>query len=441
MGRRDYLRLSALFTIVLLLSFSAMFVYRVTTTPSWLIEDLGRADDTLYHVDLVVGSDDVVRVAYLGLGPSGSWSLMYSEKSEAGWTTEDVVAVGRDARGVSMAVDSEGVTHICTGSPGRPGFIYAHEEGEQWAIVTLPTDYYLSSEIAVDSDDGVHVAYSGGDYPGVNLTAYHLAHEGGSWRSTPVQGPEDGIFPLVCSLAVDSDGSAHVLIDNHDDDYLPYSLEYVSNSSGEWSNETLCHAEDYLGYPSMALDGDGTAHVSYIGRLPGPEFRLMYSTNDGGAWSEADVAYAGNIVPGATSLAVDAHGPVRIAYFTNHYLSGWQFMNHSLRCASNEAGTWEVRIVDDKSEGSVFMESIAVALDSRGYTHIGHTRVDVYKFASYATDEPDPGSLNDSVMGALMFTGLVGVLAAVVILVVVVSIWVRHREKREKFPPSSMWKD
>lgn len=441
MGRRNYLRLLVLFTILLLLSFSAMFVYRVATTPPWLIEDLGRAHDTLYHVDLVVGSDDVVHAAYLGIGPSGSWSLMYAEKSEAGWTTEEVVVVGRAARGVSMAVDSEGVTHICTGSPGYPGFIYAHNEEGQWAVVTLPTDYYLSSEVAVDSDDGVHIAYSGGDYPGVDLAAYHLVYDGGSWRSTQVQGPEDGIFPTVYSLAVGADGSAHALIDNLDDDYLPYSLEYVSNSSGEWSSETLCVAEDYLGYPSMAIDGDGTAHVSYIGRLPGPEFRLMYSTNDGGAWSEADVAYAGNAIPGATSLAVDAQGSVHIAYFTNHYISGVQFANHSLRCASNEAGTWDVRIVDDESEGSVYMESLAVALDSRGYTHIGHTRVDVYKFASYATDEPDPDSLNDSITGALLFTGMVGALAAAVILVLFVSVWVRHREKRDRLPPSSGWKD
>jgi len=110
---------------------------------------------------------------FIDLGPMGQPQILYREpysellhlavKEATGWLVEPLDILGCEAYDFSLAVDSQGGRHLAyvDYDPTARGFKYATDAGGEWKIQTIEEgpDRGLSPDIAIDSDDRVHLVY------------------------------------------------------------------------------------------------------------------------------------------------------------------------------------------------------------------------------------------------------------------------------------------
>jgi hypothetical protein len=113
----------------------------------------------------------------------------------------------------------------------------------------------------------------------------------------------------------------------------------------------------YSGWNSIAVDGSGKAHISYVGNNS-----LRYATNASGSWVTASLeSVSYNYIDSKTSLAVDGSGKIYICFV--------DFINSSskvLKYATNKTGAWTVEAVNS----NVADTSPFLAIDSSNEAHI-----------------------------------------------------------------------
>ena len=69
--------------------------------------------------------------------------------------------------------------------------------------------------------------------------------------------------------------------------------------------------------PSLALDTEGSAHISYGAIFPPSGLGLKYATNESGAWVTETVDNTISYVGFTSSLALDSEGKAHISYYDN----------------------------------------------------------------------------------------------------------------------------
>jgi hypothetical protein len=161
--------------------------------------------------------------------------------------------------------------------------------------------------------------------------------------------------PSNCQIAVDPLGNVHLCYYDEDSG----KLMYATNAGGSWATQTIAGSGLAGSASSVAVDADGNAHVSYLGRYQNGSYDLMYASNGDGQWS-SQVIDPGNVA-GQTSIAVDVQGSVHISYHT-----GNSYDNDNLRYATNRGGAWVTEGVDTGMTG--YYNAIAVSAD--GAAHI-----------------------------------------------------------------------
>ena len=296
------------FALVLCLLAVLLFAAAVACTcdkePAEDEDDDSHADDNDTDDD-DAGGDDIAEGWYV-----------YMVDPETGWES-------------SMAIDTNHRVYIAY---GYSSLKYATNLSGEWAISELD-DAGGTRSIALDPFGAVHISYAGVKY---------ATNASGSWTTEEFgSGP---VFPDEChsSIAVDSDGKAHISYFTHKD---ALSLGYATNASGEWEKVLVdqgSYGEDTeiesVGlFNSIALDSEGHVHISYYcdyndydpDKYGG---ELRYATNASGAWeitaiewsyAEGDICGTG----GYTSIAIDSDNYVHISYY--------DATNDSLKYATN----------------------------------------------------------------------------------------------------------
>lgn len=306
----------------------------------------------------------------------GGNHLYHSYYNGSQWLRETIDPAPRSGRAASVAKDSSGKFHVLYMDaylpiknliPGAGVVKYATNASGQWVIDVLPWVTYcgeLSSvehkgcSIAVDSNGRPHISYSD------NGKVMHATKLAAGWQSELVE--QDLNFSYqqgYLSLAIDSSNRVHMI-------YLVYKaglsyLRYASNVSGVWTSESIDNPVApgiYYANNSLALDGNGRAHVAY--RAAGGF--LSYASNTSGAWLTQSLGISGDY----PSIALDTSGKAHISYLAYGSNSSVTFSY-----ATNRSGAWLIQPLEAVNTSSGIYSSVAVAASN--VVHVAYVNIDL----------------------------------------------------------------
>ncbi len=194
------------------------------------------------------------------------WFLVIPAMSFSAWTIEAVDAPRFfDFHNRALAIDSSNHPHMAYGGKH---LYHSFFDGNTWQYEIVDSALYVGrySSIAVDSNDKVHISYSGEN----DSVLKYATNASGSWVTETI---ETEWWASDTSIAVDSNNKVHISYHSYSDNNE--ALKYTTNASGSWVTETI-DSKAYNGTDtSIAVDSNNKSHISYCGG--GAD--LMYATN------------------------------------------------------------------------------------------------------------------------------------------------------------------
>lgn len=408
----------------------ARVAYAHKDAAGWHLEPVGDIPESGRYPSLALDADDEPHVSWFGYA---EMSLRYAHKDAGGWHAETVYGSSADGWANSLALDGDGHPHITYDDEGS--LLYLGWDGSAWQIETVDTLGGAYSSLVIGGDGRPHVSYyadgnvwyafredsvwqmevvgAGGmsslalDGSGVLQISYthqvsgellYGYRDGSGWQIETV----DVYYSDGTALALDASGVPHIgaisgsvlnyarrddpetwqvetvdnsasvgmvpslAIDGEDHAHMTYYgrglLQYAHKDAGGWHFETIAWGDE----SSLALDGVGDPHVSYaVTRYnpdTGPYWEVIYARRDVAGWQfevvASDVAYN---APSPPSLAVDGAGSPHIGFRNQN--------DGELKYAYRESDVWHIETADG-SGGS----EISLALDGNGFPHLSYVR-------------------------------------------------------------------
>ncbi|HPQ69442.1 MAG TPA: hypothetical protein PKW95_09945 [bacterium] len=327
--------------------------YRTNSSGSWTTTAIGSAQWWFIDFDMFLDAQGTLHIAALDAiyGMVQEHFIYYASKGSGGWSFALAFHdYGFDyyIESLALLVDGAGTPHIAFASGG---FYYLTRTDERAWSLTNPFDGERIGVLQAGRGGGNRLYYA--YYNQSRGRSEVMARRGGAWERLPV---ESGGYVLAnVDFAVDGDGHRHaVYYDCAGDAWM-----YATDATGQWTTEILCAEVGgdpyFYSTPSLAVDENGAAHVSYYHASTG-QFR--YATNATGAWVSQAVE-EGSEAGYASSLVVDGEGRVHLAYETS----------------SKGGVTYAVREDDDWTkttigEGGAYVDPISLARDGNGAAHI-----------------------------------------------------------------------
>jgi TolB protein len=260
---------------------------------------------------------------------------------------DDIIyASNRSGRWVKQIV-FEGIGHPDPWNVGNPHYYY---------------EQAVYSDIAIDADGDVHIAYVVDDVElnvlGNVVNESHrieyIKHKGGSWSSPKVvqevvlweDGGYRGAGIWSMDLEVGPAAEAHVAFIRSHGMASQGPLLYCTNASGQWTSELVATAYDHA---AIAVDGAARAHLAYYSwdilhddsHVQG----IAYRTNaPAGTWQTpeaVDSDWKGGQMEGMVcDIAIDSQNRPQISY-----VSGQGEPREDYRHALKEGGVWVASLV------------------------------------------------------------------------------------------------
>jgi hypothetical protein len=211
-----------------------------------------------YIPSIAVDALDTVHIGWL----NNSRELHYSRRASGGeWIDESVDEIDNADDGWSMALDSAGVVHVSYYVGIELGMRYARRSAAGvWEFEVADASASgvglgSGSEIAVDADGGVHIAYRDA---GAGDLRYAHRDAGGTWTIDMVDG--DGDTGQDASIAIDAANGVHIAYS----DFTSHDQRYAYRpAGGVWSTETIDTPGRASGRASIAVDAWGGVHIAY----------------------------------------------------------------------------------------------------------------------------------------------------------------------------------
>ena len=242
---------------------------------SWVLQAI---DDpyNAYHPSIAVDAGGSAHIAYSVHNNSGttSYNLRYSYHNGTAWVYEDIKDY-RDSNWASgsyyrtgysnqIRLNSTEVPHVVFYEDYYDDVYISVRENGTWSSSQVDDNggYYSGAHrgasLAIDSVDGLHVAFYGWDY-----YALEYAYKGpgdSSWTKTVVHDQGNHLIGYSTSIAVDSSNRPHIA-------YLDggnYDLEYsYLTSSNQWITRTTVTPATTGYYPSIAVGDNGDVFFAY----------------------------------------------------------------------------------------------------------------------------------------------------------------------------------
>lgn len=315
------------------------------------------------------------RVPLTVKGVSAVWLALASHSTlSAGtptpWWNTRVDFVSNLAWDSSLTLDAEGNPHIAYHDLGNGNLKYASKSGGSWTVESVDATGQTGSfaSLAFDAKGNPHIAYSSG---GPNHELKYASKSDGSWTVESVDGPSRSCAGWLstdlgwyASLAFDAESKPHIayydMSEIREGEHAN-NLKYANRTASGWTVETVDTPGDVGKFASLALDAEGNARVAYFDNT---NRDLKYASKSGGNWTVETVAATGS-VGWDSSLALDAGGNPHIAYYE---MTEWM-RDGDLKYASKGGGSWVVETVDTTGEVG---ENAALALDDQGNPHIAY---------------------------------------------------------------------
>ena len=227
---------------------------------------------------VAVDSNGTVHIVHVNWDTDQLW---HSTLTGGSWS-HDFIANCYGCRHTDMAVDSNDNLHVAyyLKQESTTGYLYyAFYNGTDWTTQSLQNNIQNDQvRIALDANDRPHISYSRSGY--LCNGAMLKYHDGSSW-ATQTLDTSSTYVGCDSSIAIDSQGYVHVTYRNHNN----MDQMIVSNVSGQWQKYTVDGGSGVGYYSGMAVDHDDNLHILYRTNSAGGQYK--YATGySGTAWSK-----------------------------------------------------------------------------------------------------------------------------------------------------------
>jgi hypothetical protein len=232
-------------------------------------------------------------------GYKGNSTLLFAIWNGNGWTAER--GVGPNGPGVilrlrpSLAFDDRGVAWLAWDNANRNN---TDDIGSsRWAETCWTPEIQVNLPDSTDLDFAPKVACGGGQvwcvwYGGPTSTSSYSVFasrwdsSAGAWEPETQVSPPDGNNHWWCDVAVDSEGTPHVVWTETEHVAIYYSFYNGLQWSGPFlvNDSSRVRAASWAA-PRIVIDSEDILHVCYTGVLIGTSRRdVFYTRNDGSGW-------------------------------------------------------------------------------------------------------------------------------------------------------------
>jgi hypothetical protein len=293
-------------------------------------------------------------------GLFGMFGIISDNTTAESWEIEKVDWEGDVGESTSIALDNENHPHISYYDRTNTALKYTKWTGDSWEISTVDSESDVGqyTSLALDVNDYPHISY----YDAANQDLKYAKWDGESWKITTLD--SFGEVGGYSSIAVGNNGDVHISYYNGTIDLITRldALKYAHWNGESWKIETIDYDADVGRFTSIALDGDGNPHISFIdcsNRL------IKYTRWTGSSWDTKTIGPVNrqteniNDYGSGTSLALDSNDFAHIVYVEGIY--------HSLRYARWDGNDW---IIENVSYVCQVLLHVSIALDSDDNPHI-----------------------------------------------------------------------
>jgi hypothetical protein len=202
----------------------------------------------------------------------------------------------------------------------------------------------------LDASGYAHIGY----YDSTNDNLKYAYQDADGWY---IQIVDNLIGGGSISLALDADGYSHISYSkNHEEHTLPHhSTKYAYQDSIGWHIQIVDGGDyyyDFAGYSSLALDGNGYPHISYVFGE-----KVKYAYQDVSGWY---IQVVGKGSSAYTSIALSPGEDPNITYYTE---------TDGLHYAYHDFSGWHVQAIDNTANAGRYS---SLVLDMDGYPHISY---------------------------------------------------------------------
>ena len=241
--------------------------YATNTGGSWssqIIDSYNGVSLDATWTDIEVDSIGNIMIAYydddgyIGMANSVSGSWNYYGLDLTPGPFEDYSP--HMSRAGNLILDSNDDPHIVWFDDSN-NMHYSTNKTGAWVDYLFPDYAPTTGDIAVDSNDNIHIIFSKHDWDEDNLSYYN--NVGGSWANYSIDNTIE-ISPhhdWTKSLIIDQDDNLHLaVVESGTNDLI-----YVDNIQGDWTSRVVVNSTDVvLQKISMALDDSGTPYIAYV---------------------------------------------------------------------------------------------------------------------------------------------------------------------------------
>ena len=259
---------------------SSDLMYATDTSGAWVNITVDAPGQVGEYNSIAVDSEDVVHIAYFSYKDDTNaltQDLKYATcasscASTSSWSNITLDATGFVGERTSIAVDSNDGVHISYTDNTNNALKYTMcssscGTASSWSNVSVDdigTGDTKPTDIAIDSNDAVHIAYHWQGISNLNIryaTCTTSCASASSWTNT--SGISLSNIHDV-ALAIDSNDALHIAgydYDNKDIIYLACTSSCTSTSS--WSNISAVTTGEVGARLSIAVDSTNNPHISY----------------------------------------------------------------------------------------------------------------------------------------------------------------------------------
>ena len=297
---------------------------------TWMTNAVTSASSAQLDPSVVIDSSDVIHVLWRGL-VSGVYNIRYANSADNGktWGGAQDITIGTSSPSEffapAIAVDSDDTVHIvwygrdATNTAKYNIYYTSRSSTGSWGSVEMLTSdtsdmYHQYPAIAIDSNDDVHVVWSGQtSTASVNNIQYMIYDSSAdTWSSVKMLTSSSSNNNNNPSLAVDDDDNLHIVWSAEPS---PNTIKYIKYNSGTstWSSvEDVTSNSDENINPSIGVDHRGYVYVAWT---KPDQNQINMSMNDGRYWlSEFELT--------STSVFTSTVDYANIIYGGKHSLAG-----------------------------------------------------------------------------------------------------------------------
>jgi len=244
--------------------------YAVKSGGTWeisVLEDVPETHHTVF-VDLELDSNGIPHVAYhteLNQGYDEDAydmsTVKYAVLNGGNWDIERIAGIGQFTQ---LALDADDRPHILYVVEPREQTIHAYKENGEWVYDEIDPEAGNRRDVDIDIDrdtGSIHIIYH--DTDGGLLKYYHRGVDGSEAIETVDTGlSTTGLGHKGIKLGLGPDGIPHVVYFSG----TRGGFVHAVRRSGGWAHEII----DEMGYPAIAVDSRGHAHIAHTYPLDGP---------------------------------------------------------------------------------------------------------------------------------------------------------------------------